>query len=126
MQRVLNTTRAGGAPRRLGTRRGRRPRPPIPLWVKVRLALSLLWAVGFTVLLYVSPAIAILYLLLSIVAGIFASLGRGQPREPGRKSAYSLFNPNFEHLPGAYTAADVDALVRGRYASDAGGQAGER
>eukprot|EP00898_Chlorokybus_atmophyticus_P000464 jgi/Chlat1/1418/Chrsp12S01980 len=49
------------------------------------------------------------YVLASIVAVIFYNLGH---RKPGESSAYSVFNENFEELPGTLNANQMDQQVR--------------
>ena len=40
----------------------------------------------------------------SIIILIFSNLGK---RKPWQLSAYSVFNPNFERIPGTFTANDI-------------------
>lgn len=46
------------------------------------------------------------------------------PREKGSLSAFSVFNPNFEAIPGTMTAADVDASMRTGMPAKVSGVAG--
>ena len=72
-----------------------------------RWAVAALWFSGAC--LAHSREIFRLYLCLSGFVFIFTNLGK---REPGTLSAYSVFNPNFEELPGTLTASQFEAEIR--------------
>ena len=66
-----------------------------------------LWPVGAK--LASSFGLGPVYILLSIIAAIYANLGT---RRPGEASAYTIFNDAFRPLMGQFTADAVDAHVR--------------
>ncbi len=48
------------------------------------------------------------YFFASIIAFIFTNLGE---RKPWQLSAYSIFNPNFERLPGTMSVGDIQSSM---------------
>lgn len=48
------------------------------------------------------------YFFASIIAFIFTNLGE---RKPWQLSAYSIFNPNFERLPGTLSVSDIQSSM---------------
>eukprot|EP00270_Netrium_digitus_P004946 TRINITY_DN16430_c0_g1_i1.p1 TRINITY_DN16430_c0_g1~~TRINITY_DN16430_c0_g1_i1.p1 ORF type:complete len:131 (+),score=15.63 TRINITY_DN16430_c0_g1_i1:65-457(+) len=50
-----------------------------------------------------------IYVMATLFWAIFANLGH---RREGEASAYSIFNPGFEELPGTLNAAQIDHQIR--------------
>lgn len=57
----------------------------------------------------IDPGLSAVYLLLAIIVFIYVNLG--QKRE-GDASAYSIFNPGVQRLPGQLDADEVDRQIR--------------
>lgn len=91
------------------------PSPPLPPSFKLRdwkttakyASLLALWVTGY---FYTSRAgWAPLYILGTIVLGIFTNLGK---RREGEVSAWSVFNEDFRELPGTLNAEAFDQQIR--------------
>ena len=64
-----------------------------------KLIIILIWIYFYK--LFIEWEFGIIYFLCTIIVLIFTNLGK---RKPGELSAYSVFNPNFEQLPGTLTS----------------------
>lgn len=99
-------------------RRLERRRPPIRRAVKVFVAVAAVWLSALAYLVRRAPHHATLFLAASVLVFIVVNLngggggGGGGERTPRARSAYSMFNENFESLPGAFTARDAEAVLR--------------
>jgi hypothetical protein len=65
-----------------------------------------LWVLGYK--LFIKWEFGMVYLFASILIFIFTNLGE---RKPWQLSAYSVFNPNFERLPGTMTVGDLQSSM---------------
>ena len=88
-------------------------RPERPVWLslmrpKFFLVLGL-WLTLFAVFLVLEWAAV--YFVVSIIA-LMVYGTNSKPRKAGKKSAYSVFNPNFERLDGELDPATIDKELR--------------
>ena len=79
------------------------------MFTRVFLFKFLLWLAVFVLSYRVS--MEKIYVMVSAIYIMFTNLGT---RKPGEKSAYSVFNENFEKLPGTFSSDGIDAMLRGR------------
>lgn len=68
-----------------------------------KLVMLCLWIMGYR--LFISWEFGIVYFMITILVLIFTNLGK---RKPWELSAYSVFNPNFEKLPGTLSSEDIN------------------
>ena len=68
-----------------------------------------LWIILFG--LFIELEFGSVYLIGSFFYLIYATLST-ERREPGKLSAYSVFNPNFEKLDGQFTAEQFEKELR--------------
>lgn len=57
----------------------------------------------------IDPGLSAVYLLLAMMVFIFVNLGK---KQEGEASAYSVFNPGVQRLPGQLDADEIDRQVR--------------
>jgi hypothetical protein len=134
---VNGELRSAPAPPRGDARRRRRPehddldeasggRTVAPLAFTVRYRAALVAAAVVATLLVAAalgPTWGLLWIILAATAAVFANLDTAA-RRPGSLSAYSIFNPHGETLPGQLRADHIEREIRGGFANVVGGDAG--
>ncbi len=74
-----------------------------------RLLLAAAVMAGARVVYNIDPGFSAVYLLLAMIVFIFVNLGQ---KKEGDASAYSVFNPGVQRLPGQLDADEVDRQIR--------------
>lgn len=70
-----------------------------------------IWLIGQ--IIFVKLDFGAVYFATSAFAFIWLSLGK-ERRQPGQKSAYSVFNPNCQNIQGSFTAEQFESESLGR------------
>uniref|UniRef100_A0A914XRK4 SAYSvFN domain-containing protein n=1 Tax=Plectus sambesii TaxID=2011161 RepID=A0A914XRK4_9BILA len=78
-----------------------------------RAAVLIIWLCGLK--FFASVEFGSVYFALSVLVFIYANL-RSEPKKRGEVSAYSVFNPNCERLPGQMTAEQFESELLRRNA----------
>lgn len=65
--------------------------------------------IGARIVYNIDPGFSAVYLLLVMMAFIFVNLGN---KREGEASAYSIFNPGVQRLPGQLDADEIDRQIR--------------
>jgi hypothetical protein len=68
----------------------------------------LLWLILF--IIFIRLEFGVIYFIISLLYLMWKNLGSNRRRN--QLSAYSVFNPNFEKLPGTFSAEDYDRQLR--------------
>lgn len=123
------------APRRRGPEPGRgwdedggRGHTVAPLAFTVRYRAALVVAAVAALLLAAAalgPSWGLLLIIVTATCAVFGNLATS-PRRPGQLSAYSIFNPHGETLPGQLRADHIEREIRGGFANVVGGGGGQR
>lgn len=75
---------------------------PLDIITTKNLIIVVIW--GAIYKLFIHFGFGLVYFFLTIIALIFCNLGK---RKPWELSAYSIFNPNFERIPGTFSASAI-------------------
>ncbi len=79
-----------------------RPFNPLDIITMRNIIILFIWAVIYK--LFIIYGFGLVYFFLTIILLIFNNLGE---RKPWELSAYSIFNPNFERIPGSMTSQNI-------------------
>ena len=79
-----------------------RPFNPLDIITMRNIIIFFIWAVIYK--LFIIYGFGLVYFFLTIILLIFNNLGE---RKPWELSAYSIFNPNFERIPGSMTSQNI-------------------
>ena len=79
-----------------------RPFNPLDIITMRNIIIFFIWAVIYK--LFIIYGFGLVYFFLTIILLIFNNLGE---RKPWELSAYSIFNPNFERIPGSMTSKNI-------------------